>query len=256
MSSIAVVRRTFGVLEAIAASGTATAREVAERLEIPLPSVYRLLGDLVANNYVVHLRGTGAYELGPKCFDLGMAFRQQVAAPTAIRRAVDELHQRVGAAAYFAVYRGSDIILIHLSDCERHPRLQPLRFGFHEAAHATAFGKILLAGMEADRRSTYLEARGMPRLTPHTTVDATTLDEHLREVSTRGIAWEHEEFLLHQTCAAVPVHDSRGEGVGAVAVSMPAEQVAGRRRGIEGALREYAGRCSRFLRSGALSLGS
>lgn len=254
MSNIAVVRRTFSVLEAVADSGTATAREVAARLEIPLPSVYRLLSDLVANNYVVHLRGTGAYELGPKCFDLGLAFRQQVAAPTVIRRAIDELHQQVEAAAYFAVYRGSDVILTHLSDCEHHPRLQPLRFGFHEAAHATAFGKILLAGMEPQQRASYLEARGMPRLTPYTTIDPAALHEHLCEVSTRGIAWEHEEFLLHQTCAAVPVHNSRGVGVGAVAVSMPAEQIQGRRRIIETALREYAGRCSRYLRSAAISL--
>ncbi|MDR8019956.1 IclR family transcriptional regulator [Nesterenkonia aerolata] len=254
MSSIAVVRRTFGVLEVVAASGTATAREIAERLEIPLPSVYRLLGDLVANNYVVHLRGNGVYELGPKCFDLGLAFRDQVTAPTAIRRAVDELHQRIEAAAYFAVYRGSDIILIHLSDCERHPRLQPLRFGFHEAAHATAFGKILLAGMEPEHRSSYLTARGMPRLTAHTTTDPAVLDEHLCEVSLRGIAWEHEEFLAHQTCAAVPVYDSRGLGVGAVAISMPAEQAAGRRRSIESTLRDYAGRCSRYLRSGGMPL--
>lgn len=250
MSSIAVIQRTFSVLEAVAASGSASAKEVAHRLEIPLASVYRLLQELVEHGYLVHLKEERRFELGPKCFDLGLSFRQRLVAPSAIRQATDQVHRKLQAAAYFAVYRGSDIVLTHLSDCLEHPRLKPLRFGFHEAAHATAFGKILLAGMLPDQRSAYLSARGMPRLTPNTVVDPDQLDTHLQEVATCGIAWEHEEFLAEKTCAAVPVRNGSGVQIGAIAVSLPTSEAVGRQRQIETVLREYAGQCSRYLRSG------
>lgn len=250
MATTSVIHRTFAVLEAVAASGSTTAKEVAQQLEIPLPSVYRLLNDLVANQYLVHLKDDGRFELGPKCFDLGLSFRQRLLAPSPIRQATAELHRTLQAASYFAVYRGADIVLTYLSDCDQHPRLRSLRFGFHEAAHATAFGKILLSGMTAEQRGSYLEARGMPILTPHTIARQDVLSDHLDEVSTRGIAWEHEEFLPRTTCAAAPVRNGSGMCVGALAVSMPSRKVTGLEARIESALREYAGQCSRYMRAG------
>jgi IclR family transcriptional regulator, acetate operon repressor len=250
MPAISVINRTFAILETVAASGSVTAKEIAHQLEIPLPSVYRLLNELVANEYLVHLKKDGQFELGPKCFDLGLSFRQRLLAPSPIRKATNELHRTLQAASYFAIYRGADIVLTYLSDCEKHPRLRPLRFGFHEAAHATAFGKILLSGMTGEQRSSYIEARGMPILTPHTIARPDLLDHHLDDVSTRGIAWEHEEFLPRTTCAAVPVRNGSGMCVGALAVSMPSRKVSGFETRIESALREYAGQCSRYMRAG------
>ncbi|RJN32518.1 IclR family transcriptional regulator [Nesterenkonia natronophila] len=250
MPAISLINRTFAILETVAASGSVPAKEIAHQLEIPLPSVYRLLNELVANEYLVHIKKEGQFELGPKCFDLGLSFRQRLLAPPPIRQATTELHRTLQAAAYFAIYRGADIVLTYLSDCEQHPRLRPLRFGFHEAAHATAFGKILLSGMTSEQRSSYIQARGMPILTPHTIARPELLDDHLNEVSTRGIAWEHEEFLPRTTCAAVPVRNSSGMCVGALAVSMPSRKVSGFETRIESALREYAGQCSRYMRAG------
>ncbi|TLP80022.1 IclR family transcriptional regulator [Nesterenkonia sphaerica] len=250
MPGQSLISRTFAVLESVAASGSATAREVSHQLEIPLPSVYRLLNELTAHQYLVHLKAEGRFELGPKCFDLGLSFRQRLLAPSPIRQATTELHRTLQAASYFAMYRGADIVLTYLSDCDKHPRLRPLRFGFHEAAHATAFGKILLSGMTREQRSSYLEARGMPMLTPYTMTRQELLHAHLETVSTRGVAWEHEEFLPRTTCAAVPVRNGTGMCVGSLAVSMPTAKVLGRESQIETALREYAGRCSRFLRAG------
>ncbi|SDS28514.1 DNA-binding transcriptional regulator, IclR family [Brevibacterium sandarakinum] len=250
MSNSAVIHRTFSVLEAVSASGSASAKTVADRLEIPLPTVYRLLHELEDCNYLAYLKEDKCFELGPKCFELGLSFQQRLVAPHPIRQITDELHRSLGTAAYFAIYRGSDILLTYSSDCEKHPRLRPLRFGFHEAAHATAFGKILLSAMPEAQRTEYLDARGMQVLTPHTIVRRDLLDIHLEEVATRGIAWEHDEFLPRQTCAAVPVRNGTGMQVGAIAVSTPSSKANGRMKVLESTLRQHAGLCSRYLRSG------
>lgn len=254
VSNSAVIQRTFSVLEAVAASGCAAAKTVATRLEIPLPTVYRLLNELADSGYLVYLKDTKRFELGPKCFELGLSFQQRLVAPHPIRQITDQLHRSLGTAAYFAIYRGSDIILTYCSDCEKHPRLRPLRFGFHEAAHATAFGKILLAGMPEPQRTDYLEARGMQVLTPQTMISREALDPHLAEVATRGIAWEHEEFLPRQTCAAVPVRNGTGMQVGAMAISTPSSKMTGRAKQLESTLREHAGLASSYLRGGSVTV--
>lgn len=217
----------------------------------PPPTVYRLLHELEDSSYLVYLKDEKSFELGPKCFELGLSFQQRLIAPQPIRQITDELHRSLGTAAYFAIYRGSDILLTYSSDCEKHPRLRPLRFGFNEAAHATAFGKILLSAMPETQRTEYLDARGMPVLTPHTIVRRDLLDTHLDEVATRGIAWEHDEFLPRQTCAAVPVHNGTGMQVGAIAISTPSTKATGRAKAFDTALREHAGLCSRYLRGGS-----
>lgn len=254
MSNSAVIQRVFSVLEAVSASGCASAKTVADRLEIPLPTVYRLLHELESGSYLVYLKESKQFELGPKCFELGLSFQQRLVAPHPVRQITDQLHRALGAAAYFAIYRGSDIVLTYCSDCEKHPRLRPLRFGFHEAAHATAFGKILLAAMPPAQRTEYLEARGMQVLTPQTIINRDLLDDHLAEVATRGIAWEHDEFLPRQTCAAVPVRNGTGMQVGAIAVSTPSSKATGRTKAIESTLREHAGLCSRYLRGGTVTV--
>lgn len=251
MSNSAVIQRVFSVLEAVAATGSASAKTVSDRLEIPLPTVYRLLHELETGGYLVYLKDPKRFELGPKCFELGLSFQQRLVAPFPIRQITDQLHRTLGTAAYFAIYRGSDIILTYCSDCEKHPRLRPLRFGFHEAAHATAFGKILLAAMPAPQRTAYLEARGMTVLTPQTIINRDDLDDHLAEVALRGIAWEHDEFLPRQTCAAVPVRNGTGVQVGAIAVSTPSTKAHGRTKEIESTLRDHAGLASSYLRGGA-----
>ena len=41
--------------------------------------------------------------------------------------------------------------------------MTPLDFGFHEATHATAFGKIMLAGMTPEQRDQFLSGHPLTR---------------------------------------------------------------------------------------------
>jgi len=125
-----------------------------------------------------------------------------------------------------------------------------LTFGFHEAAHATAFGKIMLAGMSLPQREQYLAVHGTPRLLDSTITDPVELSAHLDTVMLDGIAWEHEEFVPGKTCSAVGVHNGAGMIVGSVAVSADSRFMAGRERDVELALRDTANKVSKYFRTG------
>jgi DNA-binding IclR family transcriptional regulator len=248
------ISRAFAVLEFVAERGGASARDIAEALGLPLPTVYRLAQELARNGYLVHLKKQQRFELGYRLHNLDVALHQQVAVPPTVRSVVNSLHEACGMAAYYATYRGTDVILSYVSDCAQHRRAQPLDFGFNEAAHATAFGKIMLAGMPPEDRQAYLSARGMPRLTSHTLTDAERLEVELLDVVTLGIAWESEEMLTGMACGAVAVHGSAGTIIGAVSVSSSPGDLQRRRIDTDRLLREHASQVSRYFRSGTSRL--
>ena len=266
------VHRTFEILEVVATLGGATAREIADATALPLPTVYRLVRELLDADYLVHIRQEKRFELGYKLHRLGVSLHQQIGVPREVRAEVVALHQKLGVAAYLAVHRGAQIVVVHTADSREAPRLQPLDFGFHEAAHATAFGKILLANMEPAQRALHLDPDPMPRLGPGTITSRARLEPHLERVADRGVAWEFEEFQVGASCAAAAVRGPNGALIGSVAVSAPCcriEGSPGTRPGdgrpepvdrgtgllsqaeVEAALRETASRVSRFYRSGS-----
>lgn len=251
---VVTVQKSLQLLEAIAERGGCTAKELSDILRFPLPTVYRLAQELVASGYLVHLRLERRFELGYKLYGLGLSLHQQLGVSGAVRSAIDTLHNSLGMAAYYAIYRGADVVLTYVSDCAEHPRLAPLRFGFHEAAHATAFGKIMLATMSIEQRDDYLNSHRMPALTPSTITDPEALERVLSTVALRGIAWERDEFIPGKTCAAVGVRDRSGLVVGAVAISMDTTTAPTNDGRIERSLREYALSLSKHYRSGGNQL--
>jgi IclR family transcriptional regulator, acetate operon repressor len=243
------VQRTLEILEVVAARGGATAKEISDATGLPVPTVYRLVRELLDSDYLVHIRAEKRFELGYKLHRLGVSLHQQIGVPREVRAAVTALHQELRVAAYLALHRGSQIVVVFTADSPDYPRLPPLDFGFHEAAHATAFGKILLANMAPEERALHLDPEPMPRFGPGTITAHAELEEQLRRVTDRGIAWEFGEFQAGATCAAAAVHGARGALLGSVAVSGPDARFKAGRGEVEAALRTTASRVGRLLRS-------
>jgi len=244
------VRRTLEILEVVAGRGGASAKEIADATGLPLPTVYRLARELLDSDYLVHIREEKRFELGYKLHQLGVSLHQQIGVSREVRAEVVALHHTVGAAAYFAVHRGSQIAVVFTADSAQCPRLRPFEFGFHEAAHATALGKILLANMSPAQRALHLDPEPMPRFGPGTITGHQELTEQLDRVADRGIAWEFGEFQDGATCAAAAVRGAGGALIGSVAVSGSDARFATGRADVEAALRTTASRASRFYRSG------
>ncbi len=244
------VHRTLEILEVVAARGGASAKEIAESTGLPLPTVYRLARELLDGDYLVHIRDEKRFELGYKLHQLGVSLHQQIGVPRDVRAEITALHQQLHAAAYLAVHRGSQIVVVFTADSPDCPRLRPLEFGFHEAPHATALGKILLANMDAAQRALHLDDEPMPRFGPGTITGHQELAEQLATVADRGVAWEFGEFQAGATCAAAAVRGASGVLIGSVAVSGPDARFSQGRTEVEAALRATASRLSRFYRSG------
>ncbi|MCQ9368199.1 helix-turn-helix domain-containing protein [Brevibacterium sp. 91QC2O2] len=245
------VHRAIAILEAVAEHGSSTAKSISEHTGIPVPTVYRLAKELCAEDYLVHLRQEKRFALGYRLHRLAGRLHADLGVRPAVRREIDRLHAATKMAAYLAIHRGSEFVVAYVADSPACPRIKPMKFGFRENPHATAFGKLGLSDADSADRIRILGPCPLPNLTPKTLTTTTALDEELERVATSGIAWEYEEFSPGTTCAAVPLRDAAGTLIGSVAVSAPSPRYRGQRTHVEHLLRAAAERTGRIYRLGA-----
>ncbi len=226
------VQRALNLLEFVGDQDRPiSAKALARAAGLPLPTAYHLLRTLVHERYLDKL--DDGYILGIQAVTLsgGLGVER-------FRPILAALRDELGAPCYLAVFRDGEIDLIDVVDSSRYPRTD-LWVGLHDAAHATAFGKAILAQLGAGVRNDYFSRHPLVDLTPRTVTSRSTLIHHLDHQA--GLAVDAGEYHLDVACVAVPI-----EATGlpaAVAVSVPSSR---RRR-----LRD----CKPVLQRGADALG-
>ncbi|GAA2099575.1 MULTISPECIES: IclR family transcriptional regulator [Brevibacterium] len=248
-SAPGTLQRAVAVIDAVA-EGSSTAREISAATGLPLPTVYRITRELCEVEYLVHLREESRFALGYQLHRLAVRLHEDLGLDPQVRREIANLHAQTGMASYLALHRGADFVLVHVVDSPQAPRLRPMRFGFRENPHATAFGKLGLAAACAGGREDALEALPLRPLTPHTLTDPRALAAELQTVAEAGLAWEREEFQSGTACVAASFSSASGTLLGSVAVSAPVTAYRGQERHVEHLVRSAASRAGRIYRLG------
>jgi len=249
------ITRALRVVEAVAAAGDGvTAKAIARRLSCPLPTVYRALGTLVQEGYLVRLQESRGYGLGYRIAELHRSLADQVRPTAPVRTLLHELHGSVGAATHLVVFRDTDVVVAAVDECADHPRPDGFDVGEPTPAHATAGGKVLLAPLRPARVSELLAPYGMPRLTSRTLVERRGLDRELMRVRSAGVAVEVEEYRPGIAGVAAPVPGSVVRA--AIGVTVSRAEFAARRWELEVAVREAAARVARAETDDARATGA
>ncbi|MGQ0479568.1 MAG: IclR family transcriptional regulator [Pseudonocardia sp.] len=241
------VGRALQVLDVVAQAGDGVAaKTIARRLGLSLPTTYRLLATLVEQGYLVRLHEPRGYGLGYRISALHRRLVEQVEVPWSVREVLHDVHRLVGGATCYAVRRDAEVVPVLLDECPDHPAASRLRIGEPAAGHATAIGKVLLAGLDRRPLAAAL-ARPMPALTSRTVVDRDLLFRELTQVRELGVAVEVDESQPRRSGVAAPVRDVGGRVIGAFGVSVCRATFLARRAELERAVRDGAARVAATL---------
>ncbi|MFE5895951.1 IclR family transcriptional regulator [Streptomyces sp. NPDC056488] len=195
-----VAGRLFSVLDAFEGGGPVALRltDIAARTGLPAPTALRMVRELVAWGGLE--RGAdGTYRLGLRLRALGAAAPCPRGLLDAALPALRALGARTGGHADVAVLQGPPAGgVLCLVSGERLP------------AHATAYGKVLLAAPPPN----------LPRLTRHTVVVPGVLAGQLERVRAAGLAVCAEEHRLGEVTVAAPLRGPAGT-VAALGVTVP-----------------------------------
>ena len=241
------LRRALRIVEAVAEAGDGiTAKALARRLSMSLPTVYRLLGALVEEGYLVRLHAVRGYGLGYRVVELARGLTDHLTPSPAVREMLAELHTGIGAAVYLVVLRDTDVVVAHADSCTAHPGVagpahRASRSPRTPPRSARRSSSRLGPGLLGD----VLARSGVPALTPSTLTDRRLLDRELLRVRSAGVAVDVEEYTRGTAGIALPL--AGGPRVSAVGVSVSRAEFGTRRWELERAVRDAAAPLSRLL---------
>jgi len=234
---------------ATAVDGLTTA-ELAERLGLSRPTVYRILRALADEDFVREL-SRGRYGIGPAFLVIGGSTYGGLRHD--LRPFMRELSNELGETIDLAMLDNGEALFV-----DQFVAVRGLRVVAHMGArlplHCTASGKALLAALDPADVGEVL-ADWLHVYTPNTVTDKGALLAELARVRAQGVAYDHEEYVMGVCAVASPVTDAVG-AVAALTVEVPAERFRGSEQRIVAALlktRELAHRA--LLGAGAARPG-
>ncbi len=201
--------------------------EIARYLKINKTTVQGLVSTLASLQYLEQDPDTKKYRLGRVLFQLGMTYATGMDLVTQARVWMERLYYRFRIPVNVGMLVGGQVIIVLRVDEENQFMSFP-RVGSVIPAHSTGIGKILLAHLEQNERSSLLNRLDLPSLTVNTTVSKEDLMQELDSILNDGIAWDREENISGLAGMGAPLFDHTGTVIAAFAVTGRAEDIYSR----------------------------
>jgi DNA-binding IclR family transcriptional regulator len=166
---------------------------------------------------------------------------------------LEQLADRTGEIVHLSVLDRGQIVYL-----DKRGRSQPLTvstsIGGRSPAHASAMGKVLLAGLPAREAERQLGGRPLRRFTPTTVTDRRQLERELAAIRRQGYALDDQETFPGIRCVAAPLQDGGGRVLAAISVTAPAQRMGAQRQAqIRRLVMNAAARISERIRAGGFA---
>ncbi len=214
--------------------------EIAEALELPLPTVHRLVTTLERLGFVNRDPRSRRFRLGLELLKLLGPLMEGMRAPDLAREHLRALAYETGETVNLATLDGSEVVYLMGYSGDRLLTAQT-SVGLRLPAHCTALGKSLLAAGGDDVAARLLGAGPYARRTARTKVTWAQLREDLDEVRRDGFAISDGEFEIGLVSVSVPLPALDDRPPLAINVSLPSMRAtAPERKALVERLRETA----------------
>jgi IclR family pca regulon transcriptional regulator len=201
-----------------------TLSEIAARAGLPAATARRCLNTLEELGYVA--RNGRQFLLRPPVLEIGAVYLDSMGIHTLTQAKLEELALATGGSAMLAVLSGTGVVVAARASVRT--RVLPLEphVGTRMAAHATALGKVLLAGLGPERLAAWFETAQLERFTERTITDRATLMQQIEVARRDGYATAEEEIAPGVASLAVPVRDAAGRVVAALNVASHTQETS------------------------------
>jgi IclR family acetate operon transcriptional repressor len=190
--------------------------DIARRAELPLSTVHRLVGELVAWGGLERTRDH--YRVGLRIFELGTIAPSWEQRRNAALPYMQDLYEATHESVHLGVLDGPDIV--YLLKISGHQSRVPTRTGGRRPAHCTSLGKAILAFSSRAVQDDLVE-KGLEAQTERSIIRPSAFYEDLALVRERGVAYDNQESVPGLACVAAPILDRDALPVAAVSVSGP-----------------------------------
>jgi len=195
-----------------------TAPQVAQELDLPRATVFRLLRTLEATGFLQRGSDERQFKLGPAILTAGFEYLASLDLVEAAQPILQRLRDETGLSSHMAVRDGREIVYV-----ARYPARttlsSPVNIGTRFAAHATVMGRMLLCNFSDEQLRELFPREPLPRFTDQTPTTRAALKAILAEDHARGYAVSQSFFERGVSAIAAPVRDRAGLAVAAINVT-------------------------------------
>ena len=209
------VKRVLSLLSAFSESKPRwSLTELSAEVGLSKATAHRMLGVLEQDGFVVRPSGSADFKLGPEMIVLGAIALKSVDVRGVARPELQFLAETTHEDASLETLVGTEVLIL---DQEGGRGLLGLgtETGTRWPAHATATGKVLLAGAETAMTE---PEDGLHPVTAHTITSWKRWKESLSEIRERGYATNIEELEYGYVSVAAPVLNGQGKTIAALSV--------------------------------------
>src|SRR6185437_5831833 len=187
--------------------------DIAAATRMPAATARRCLLTLEELGYVTR---TGRhFVLRPKVLELGAAYLESMNIESLTKTHLEELARSTADSAALCVLDGAEIVYVARASVRTLLRLEA-HIGSRFPAHATSTGRVLLAGVSAERLQRYFDSAKLEALTERTVTDPSRLRALIEDTRRSGYSAVEDELAYGVIALAVPVLDHRGRVVAAL----------------------------------------
>ncbi len=203
-------KRILDVLEAVCQNPqAATPAHLAERLNIPLATVYRLLDSLSEDRFIA-TGPSGNYIPGDRFRAMVLGTMHNEPRVTERRAILRRLSNDLNETVSLSVPQGTK--LIYFDRVESHWPFQiNLKIGDPLPLHCCASGKMYLSSFNSDAAMQVFKSLSTEKRTRNTIKSAKKFAEALETINTQGYALDNEEWFDDMVGASVSIRNKAGE---------------------------------------------
>lgn len=217
--------RTLLILEIFANSQKGmTPTEITRKIDLPKQTVHRLCTTLVKEGFLI--KSASDKRLRPsrrlRLMASGILHHSQV--HIARHQVLQDVARQVGETVNLVIAEKEGMTYLDRVETRWSFRVQ-LPVGTHVPFHCTASGKTYLASLPPKARHKMVDALTLDKLTPKTHGSKESLLIDLAETAKRGYATDDEEFIEGMVAIAVPVRDTQGRFIAALAFHGPLQRL-------------------------------
>ncbi|MGO0308577.1 IclR family transcriptional regulator [Endozoicomonas acroporae] len=202
------ITRVLEIIESVAqAERPLSPADLALLLDIPKPSVHRILQQLVAEGYLqTNIRGLliPADRLQATAFGILHSSRFKALSQAVLQK----LAHKTGETCGISIPNGTE--MIYYDRVQTNWPLQVhLPIGSHTPVWCTASGKLYLSSLPKDDRQRIINNLPMEMLARNTITTAKELESTLLEIADNDRGVENEEFIDGMASISVPVRNEK-----------------------------------------------
>jgi DNA-binding IclR family transcriptional regulator len=221
VNGTAAFSKFMAVLQRVADAGEPPGiAQLAAQSGYPRPTVYRIIGALIAEGMVVESVRGGTFELGPRLLTLASRSWERSDLRVAAVDALQSLRDATQETVHLAVRSGTEMVYIEKLESPHAVRMAS-RIGTRVTLYSSSVGKAYLASLDALARGALLQGLRFERFTANTIVEPAALAAELEATRARGYAEDREENEAQIFCYGCAIPGPDGLPAACISVSIP-----------------------------------